>query len=434
MMLEARRPGVYVERVPAPPALTPLRSDIAAFAGRVPRGPLGVPMRIEGWREFERVFGGLGTTTHLPYAVHGYFENGGQVTYVLRVGREADADDGILPRPYVRARRSITLGTMTLTTLAASPGAWANRTRVAFSLRGEGAMGPRLAIRVESDDEPDEFIGPINLDVRALAEEPGDPDIDPLVRAIANRSDRIRVATTLADMVSRAQQQPHADWIVELDGGIDGAATQPLYLDALTAICDQMEPALLAFPDLGLDIPSKEDRTAILREAILRCEELKDRMVLTEMPANGNEFGHPPLDFNATVEWAKGLRNEDLTGGARCAAFYHPWLRVRDPLGGDVTPLRDVPPCGHVAGVVSRSDRERGASHTPANLPVFDAVDLSRSFAEPVETEFNRLGINMISCAPGAGIMVWGAAHWRAPAQRTSARTASLRTAGSSTA
>jgi phage tail sheath protein FI len=102
------------------------------------------------------------------------------------------------------------------------------------------------------------------------------------------------------------------------------------------------------------------------------------------------------------------LRNEDQPGGARYAAFYHPWLRVSDPLGGVIEPLRDVPPCGHVAGVVSRSDRERGASYTPANLPVYDAVDVSRGFAEPVETEFNRLGINMIRCAPGQGLMVWG--------------------------
>lgn len=407
-MLEARRPGLYVERTPAPPVLAPLRSDIAAFAGRARRGPVGVPVRIEGWREFERVFGGLGTATHLSYAVRGYFENGGQVAYVLRVGRVADADDRALPRPFVCARRSIMLGAITVNVFAASPGAWANRARVVFSLKRAGVGVPRLAIRVETDDEPDEFIGPIKLDARALAEEPGDSELDPLVRAITNRSDRIRVETTLKDMQTRAAQQPRTDWDVELGGGVDGEAAQPLYLDALTALCDQVEPALLAFPDLGLDIAGDQERADILREAILRCEELKDRMVLTEMPADGDEFRHPPLDFDATVQWSHALRNEDLPGGARSAAFYHPWLRVSDPLGGVVTPLRDVPPCGHVAGIVSRSDRERGASYTPANLPVYDAVDLSRSFAEPVEIEFNRLGINMIRCAPGSGLMVWG--------------------------
>lgn len=406
-MLEERRPGSYVERAPALPALEPLRSDIAAFAGRARRGPVGVPVRIEDWRKFEQVFGGLGAATHLSYAARGYFENGGQVAYVLRVGREVDVDDGALPRPFVRARGSITLGGTTLKVFAASPGAWANHARVIFSARRAGAGVLRLTIRVEMDDDPDEFIGPIKLDARALAEEPGDAKLDPLMRAIANRSDRIRVETTLADVLARANV-PRTDWSVELGGGIDGMATQPLYLDALTALCDQMEPALLTFPDLGLDVTNRPDRAQILREAVLRCEELKDRMVLTEMPAEGDEFGHPPLDFDAAVLWSQGLRNEDLPGGARSMAFYHPWLRVSDPLGGVATPLRDVPPCGHVAGVVSRSDRERGASYTPANLPLYDVVDVSRSFTEPVETEFNRLGINMIRCAPGEGLMVWG--------------------------
>ncbi len=406
-MLQAHRPGLYVERAPAAPVLTPLRSDIAAFAGRARRGPVGVPVRVEGWREFQRLFGGLGQWTHLSYVVRGYFENGGQVAWVLRVGRVADVEDGVLPTPFVPARRTYAMGVNPLEVVAASPGTWANDLRAAFSLRRAGAATPQLTIRVETDDEPDEFIGPIKLDARALAEEPGDPDLDPLVRAIVNRSDRIRVATTLADMLAYAVQR-RIDWSVDLAGGIDGAATQPLYLDALTALCDQPEPALLTFPDLGLDIGTAPERTSILSAAIVRCEELKDRMVLTEMPADGDAFNHPALDFDATVAWSKNLRNEDQPGGARYAAFYHPWLRVSDPLGGVIEPLRDVPPCGHVAGVVSRSDRERGASYTPANLPVYDAVDVSRSFAEPVETEFNRLGINVIRCAPGQGLLVWG--------------------------
>jgi len=406
-MLEARRPGLYVERAPALPVLEPLRSDIAAFAGRARRGPVGVPTRVEGWREFERVFGGLAAAAHLSYAVRGYFENGGEIAWVLRAGRMAEADDGVTPRPFVHARQSIVWGTSTLQVIAASPGAWANGLRVVFSLRKSGAGVPRLSIRVEASDEPDEFIGPIKLEARALAEEPGNPDLDPLVRAIANRSDRIRVQTTLAAMLGGAIHPRH-DWAVTLGGGIDGAAAQPLYLDAVTALCEQTEPALLAFPDLGLDLAADAERAQVIAAAIQRCEELKDRMVLSEMPADGDEFAHPELDFDATLSWSRRLRGEDQPGGARYAAFYHPWLRVADPLGGVVAPLRDVPPCGHVAGVVSRSDRERGASVTPANLPLFDAVDVSRAFTEPVETEFNRLGINMIRCAPGQGLMVWG--------------------------
>src|SRR5262249_27727775 len=88
-----------------------------------------------------------GTATYLSYAVRGYFENGGQVAYVLRVGRMTDADDGALPRPFVCARRSITLGAITLNVFAASPGAWGNHTRVVFSLKRAGVGVPEWACR-----------------------------------------------------------------------------------------------------------------------------------------------------------------------------------------------------------------------------------------------------------------------------------------------
>jgi len=37
----------------------PLRSDVAGFIGPTARGPIGVPIRIVGWREYLRVFGPL---------------------------------------------------------------------------------------------------------------------------------------------------------------------------------------------------------------------------------------------------------------------------------------------------------------------------------------------------------------------------------------
>jgi phage tail sheath protein FI len=182
-------------------------------------------------------------------------------------------------------------------------------------------------------------------------------------------------------------------------------------------ICEEPEPALLAFPDLGLDLDARNlhgeltrgDATDLLRAAIERGEELKDRLVLVELPAVADVSEHPKLEPEETFAWADFLRDESMPGGGRAAGFYHPWLRVRDPLGGLVAPLRYVPPCGHVAGVISRSDRERGASYTPANLPMYDAVDVARSYAEGIESELNRRGVNLIRCVPSAGLKVWGA-------------------------
>src|SRR5262249_36048665 len=46
---------------------------------------VGPAVRVEGWREYTKVFGGLVGDAVTAYAVRGYFENGGQVAYVVRL-------------------------------------------------------------------------------------------------------------------------------------------------------------------------------------------------------------------------------------------------------------------------------------------------------------------------------------------------------------
>ena len=58
---------------------------ITAFVGRCLRGPVNRPVRISGFNEFQRVFGGLWQPSTLSYAVEQYFENGGRAAVVVRV-------------------------------------------------------------------------------------------------------------------------------------------------------------------------------------------------------------------------------------------------------------------------------------------------------------------------------------------------------------
>ena len=83
-------------------------------------------------------------------------------------------------------------------------------------------------------------------------------------------------------------------------------------------------------------------------------------------------------------------------------------MQVTNPLGGIAHTLRILPPCGHVAGLISRLDRDRGAHHTPANASLFDAVDLERDFIAKEQVILNEGGINLLRCFPGRGIPVWG--------------------------
>ena len=66
-------------------SITEAPTAITAFVGRCLRGPVDRPVRISGFNEFQRVFGGLWQPSTLSYAVEQYFENGGRTAVVVRV-------------------------------------------------------------------------------------------------------------------------------------------------------------------------------------------------------------------------------------------------------------------------------------------------------------------------------------------------------------
>src|SRR3982751_1140244 len=91
----ATDPGLYFRRVPRPIEASPLRSDVAGFIGRTRRGVVGRAVRVEEWRGFVKEFGGLQKEADTTYAIRGYFENGGQVAYVVRLAQPFPSDEEI---------------------------------------------------------------------------------------------------------------------------------------------------------------------------------------------------------------------------------------------------------------------------------------------------------------------------------------------------
>lgn len=110
------------------------------------------------------------------------------------------------------------------------------------------------------------------------------------------------------------------------------------------------------------------------------------------------------------------------------AALYGPWIRVREgcptcngtgySAPGSVcqscrgTGGSFVPPCGHVAGVIARTDKTVGVHKAPANEPIDGAVDIQLRIDEPTQAAMNpkdSVWINCIRAFPGRGIRAWGA-------------------------
>ena len=101
-MPEYLSPGVYVEEIDTGnKPIEGVSTSIAGFLGVTERGPVNVPILVTSYGEFARTYGDKltmdafvnsnGPHWGLPYAVEGFFTNGGKEMYVTRVLDELGA-------------------------------------------------------------------------------------------------------------------------------------------------------------------------------------------------------------------------------------------------------------------------------------------------------------------------------------------------------
>lgn len=88
------------------------------------------------------------------------------------------------------------------------------------------------------------------------------------------------------------------------------------------------------------------------------------------------------------------------------AAFYYPWVRIRDPLTGEEI-LQ--PPSGFVAGIYARNDSEHGVHKAPPNEVIRSAHGLEFPVNQAQQEVLNPPGINCLRFFKGRGFRVWGA-------------------------
>jgi uncharacterized protein len=93
-------PGVYVEEVSSGnKPIEGVATAVAAFVGLLPGGPINKPMRISNWTQFSNIYtdpqhpenGPFMEGSYTAHAVYGYFQNGGSIAWIIRVGSERGA-------------------------------------------------------------------------------------------------------------------------------------------------------------------------------------------------------------------------------------------------------------------------------------------------------------------------------------------------------
>jgi phage tail sheath protein FI len=378
-------PGVkFCISKPNTPVST-LRTDIAGFIGRTIRGSQDVPQRVEGWRGYQAYYGNIAQDSYTPCAVDGYFENGGEIAFVHRIneGPSQSASTEWALNPLDPAAPVLQFE-------AKTPGLWGNALVINLTVRSTASTGTAFDLRINAPGETEEtFYGnPLSTDglntvnsqsqlINVVLKNVDEIDSDALNQLSQSQGRIIRPVLSI---------RPVDKLKVSNDG------LKALYQEAVTRMLQEREVSLVILPDLATDFPESADRAEVLAPAIQQIDDLHDRLLILDLPENGiwPELGQ----YNQSQQ-------------SRNVAAYYPWLSIPDTISGSDQPLTDIPPSGHVAGVISQLDRTRGPFYTPANAPLLEVVDLQELDPE-TSADLFKSGVNLLRSLPGKGLYVWG--------------------------
>src|SRR3954462_13011910 len=103
---EVRPPGVYHVGHESHPPLTIADAHITGFVGLASKGPLNSPRLVRSWNEFIEIFGAA-SEGYLARSIEGFFQNGGQAAYIVRIARRPKPGEAVTVEHAVPAERQI---------------------------------------------------------------------------------------------------------------------------------------------------------------------------------------------------------------------------------------------------------------------------------------------------------------------------------------
>lgn len=380
-------PGLGFEVVRAPAEVAPLRTDVVAIIGRTERGPIDRAVRVQGWRAFTRIFGGLDKLASTPHAARGCAANGADEMWVLRLGADDPRTASVAWRPEPEP-----LPASAYRFVARGPGRWGNELELDIRYRARGVTGrPELDVVVARDTGEREHHAA--LDVAGWAERVN--ETSQLVTVVAEPEPDRPVARPAGPL------RRHRRWSgLRLTGGELGPPGPDAYAAAIERLARLDEPAIVIAPDLYADLGPSDAAMSMVEHLADVTARAADRLVVLGLPFTVDD----PVE---AIEWTDRLRLRLEPRQRRCLALYPGQLLV--PATDDpVDRLRMVTPVGHVAGQISRLDRERGPHHTPADVALDGAVDVDRLLNRPEEASLHRAQLNPIVPVRGRGVLIRG--------------------------
>lgn len=392
-------PGVYVTELPSSlHPITGVATSVTAFVGSAPQGPVNSPQQLSSWGDFQRIFGGLASSSAMSYAVFQFFQNGGSQAYAVRVvnhdGKTATIDLG----------NGVILD-------AISPGAWANPS-------GPNAKPLEATVDYNTSNPQDTTLWNLTIVNNA----PGGPPLEKYLNISTDTTSPNALSVVLqgsslvqVDSNSVLDVRPAAA-TVQATGGADGSTITDgdivgsqsahtgmyaLYnIDIFNILCIPSPPSLAqGTPDLA---------QATVTAAVDLCVERR-AMLIVDPPSLPPA---PAVGWTTVAEAQQGMTNSPLippsAASASYAAMYFPRIVQQDPLTGTPTTYSAA---GAVAGVWAGTDASRGVWKAPAGTSAGLAGGAVPAvlMTDTENGDLNPLGLNCLRSFPIIGTVVWGA-------------------------
>lgn len=402
-------PGVYVEEIPSGSRpIEGVGTSVAAFVGFTQtyhpeqgddRDPAGVmPQLVTSWQQYERIYGGFARGAMLPYAVSGFFDNGGTKCFIARI---PGAQQVRPPHAIIASAQRPEVGSVRVEAVDSDERLEVVITRPEPPADG-GEPAQEFGLQVLQGGQPLEEYDALTVGRGARNAE----------RVVNEASTRIRVELLTGPSVSTADRLPQAGtYTLEVDvteaiqagpKEVEGSVSERTGLRGL-AIAESVN--MVCAPDLVTIATSPtgqfdlEGYIAMQGLMVDVCESSKTMMAVLDPPPRSNATG--------ALQWRQQLGRD-----SSFAAAYYPQLVVADPLApsGATNGSRflTVPPCGHMAGVWARTDGSRGVHKAPANEPVRGVVRLESDVTTGEQDLLNPQGVNCIRSFGAEGMRVWG--------------------------
>jgi phage tail sheath protein FI len=400
-------PGVYLEEVPSGVrTITGVATSITAFIGRALRGPVNQQVRVQSYAEYSRLFGDLWQPSTLGYAVNQFFQHGGSDALIVRVFN-GDVTTG-------KATLSLATAGGALLLEAASPGTWGNRLRATVDhLTRDTGNALLFNLRIEELDRPGGTTAASSEVFRNVSVDPLDPRfVDTVLNeqsVLVNVRTSAPATETPADAsasVAKPDGTATAQGVLGGDGDdltdneITGSEADRTGVFAL----EEAELFnLLCIPPLTrtLDLDP-----ATWAAAASYCQ-TRRAMLIIDAPAAWTD--DPSMAISTAQTGVNTLRATVGNADAINAAAYFPRLRMPDPLSENR--LTEFAPCGAVAGIMARTDVQRGVWKAPAGLAASfsGAQGFTYTMTDKQNGVLNPDGLNCLRSFPVAGHLVWGA-------------------------